>query len=494
MTETSTSADLRATAIELAGDGLQLLVGGRLVDSIEGATLPVFDPSTGEEVASVPRAALSDVDAAVTAARAAVKNGWGRLNAKDREAAMRRIAALLDRDREQLALLEALDTGKPIAMSRAVDVPLAIDTFDYYSGWPTKLFGDTIPSGGPDMHVYTRLEPVGVTTQIIPWNFPIFDAAGRIAMGMAAGTPVILKPAEVTPLSAMYLARLVAEADLPEGVVSILPGYGHDAGQRLVEHPGIDAVGFTGSTSVGRKLAATAGSLLKPISLELGGKSPNVLFADCDVEAAIESAVSGIYLNAGQVCSAGSRLLVQDDIYDEVVTALAAKADGMRVGRAFDDGTEMGPVVSAAQLQKVQEYVGYGHEDGRVLTSSGDLPTDGYFAAPTIVADLPRDSRVITEEIFGPVLAVERFSTFDDAVELANGGAYGLASAVWSENGRTATRFAHALEAGTVWVNCFHQYDIAVPWGGVKASGFGRERGKESLGHLTTPKVVWNAL
>jgi acyl-CoA reductase-like NAD-dependent aldehyde dehydrogenase len=497
-TSTASTSSERARALDLVNSGLGLFINGRVTKSTEGLEMSAVDPSTGLEIAQIPRAGKADIDLAVKSAKASLAGAYGRASAKDREAMLRRIGALLERDAEKLALIEAVDAGKPIGMTRAVDIPLSLDNFNYYAGWPTKIYGETIPAGGPDMLVYTRNEPAGVSAQIIPWNFPLFDATGRIAMSLAAGCPIVLKVAEVTPLSAMYLGKLLEEADLPAGAVNIVPGYGHEAGRALVDHPDVAVIGFTGSTNVGREIGASAGRALKRVSLELGGKSPTVLFDDCDLDAAVASAVTGIFLNSGQVCSAGSRLLVQEKIYDEVVLRLSTLAKAMKVGGAFDEGVEMGPVVSAAQYDKVRSYITAGAAEGKVASGGLDRPgakdSQGFFVAPTVFADLPANSRVINEEIFGPVLAVEKFKTFDDALRLANGGPYGLAASVWSRNGSTTTRFAHGLKAGTVWVNCYHMYDIAVPWGGVKDSGFGRERGAESLGHLLDKKVVWNAV
>jgi aldehyde dehydrogenase (NAD+) len=492
------AAGPRERAIALAQQDLGLLVDGQITSSVSGATMPVTDPSTGADIATVARATADDVAVVVKAAQAALDGPLRLSTPRDRERWLRKLAELVDQNRDELALLESLDSGKPLAASQTVDLPLSIDNLDYYAGWPTKIYGDTIPANATDMLIYTRNEPVGVTAQIIPWNFPLFDATGRIGMAVAAGAPLILKPAEDTPLTALYLAKLVQEAGIPPGVVNIVPGYGSDVGQALVEHPGVAAVGFTGSTAVGKRIAAAAAPHLKQVSLELGGKSPNVLFADCDLPAAIDAAFSGIFLNAGQVCSAGSRLLVHTDIYDDVVQELSNRARALTVGGAFSDAPEMGPVVSRKQFGTVRDYIGIAAADGSITAGGLELPAGteegGFFVAPTIAADLPTTSRVVTEEIFGPVLAVERFTTFDEALTRANASDFGLAASVWSQNGSTATRFANGLKTGTVWVNCFHMYDMAVPWGGVKGSGGGRERGKESLSHLLKPKVVWNAL
>ena len=487
----------RDRAIALANSELGLLINGRIKASAELLDIDVVDPSTGEIVVTVPRAGKVDINEAVRAAKSALDGPFGRASARDRENMLRRVTDLVERHREELALLEALDAGKPIGLTRAVDIPLSIDNLTYYAGWPTKIYGETIPAGGPDMLVYTRNEPVGVNAQIIPWNFPLFDATGRIAMSIAAGCPIVLKASEVTPLSAMYLGKLIQEADIPPGVVNIVPGYGQEAGRALTAHPDVAVIGFTGSTSVGREIGEHGARTLKRVSLELGGKSPTVLFDDCDMEAAVKSAVGGIFFNTGQVCSAGSRLLVHTKIYDEVVRRLSQYAREMKVGRAFADGVEMGPVISATQYDKVRSFIATGIKEGGVASGGLDRPAGttegGFFIAPTILSDLPEDAQAVREEIFGPVLVVERFNDFEDGLTKANAGRYGLASSVWSRNGATCTRFAHGLKAGTVWVNCYHMYDIAVPWGGVKESGIGRERGAASLAHLLEKKVVWSA-
>ncbi|UUX94045.1 aldehyde dehydrogenase family protein [Aquabacterium sp. J223] len=482
-------------ALELARSPFGLLIGGQIVPSLDGLTLPVIDPSTGAEVTQVPGASARDIDAAVRSAKAALKGDWRRAAPRERERLLRRLAVLVDRHREELALLEALDTGKPLGLARMVDVTIAVESLDYYAGWPTKLTGRTLPVGVPDMLTYTRPEPAGVNAQIIPWNFPIFDAAMRIGMSLAAGCPLVLKVAETTPLSALYLARLVQEADLPPGVINIVPGHGHDAGRALVEHPDVAVIGFTGSTATGREIGALASRQLKRVSLELGGKTPNVLFDDADLEQALPNAVGAIFFNAGQVCGAGSRLLVHEKIHDAVLEKMSAIANGFKVGSAFAEGMDMGPLVSQAQYDKVRGYIRSGANQGRLAAGGLERPAaageGGFFVAPTVLADLPADSRVIGEEIFGPVLAVERFRDLDDALAKANAGPYGLAASVWTADGRTATRFADGIRSGTVWINCFHQYDIGVPWGGVKASGTGRERGAASFEHLLDTKVVW---
>ena len=470
----------------------KLLINGKWVDAESGKTFETLNPATEEVLTTVAEGDKADVDKAVAAARTALEDGpWGTMNARDRGRLLTKLAALVDANREELATLETLDNGKPIRETTYVDVQQVIDTFDYFAGWADKIHGDTIPVNGPFLN-YTLREPVGVVGQIIPWNFPLLMAAWKLGPALACGNTVILKPAEQTPLSALRLGELIMDAGFPEGVVNIIPGFGPTAGGALVEHPDVDKIAFTGSTEVGRLIQRGAAGTLKRVSLELGGKSPNIVFADADIQAAVKGAMIGIFFNQGEVCCAGSRLFVQDEIHDEVVNTLADFAQGLKVGDPLQKDTEMGAQVSEEQFTKILGYIESGKEEGAKLVTGGERAADkGYFIKPTIFDDVDNDMKIAREEIFGPVVSTLRFKDIDDVIAKGNDTAYGLAAAVWTRDITKAHRVARALKAGTVWINTYNTFDAASPFGGYKQSGFGREMGKYALELYTQTKSVW---
>ncbi|MFE9581332.1 aldehyde dehydrogenase family protein [Nocardia sp. NPDC006044] len=473
-----------------------LYIDGTFVAAASGRTFGTVDPSTGEHISAIAHAGADDVAAAVTAARAALGGPWGRLSAADRGRLIARLADLIDSNGEELAELEALDAGKPITMTRALDVPAAAAQFRYFSGWPTRIEGETIPVAVPNTLCYTRKEPIGVCAQIIPWNFSLLMTAWKVGAALAAGCTVVLKPAEQTPLTALRFAELVDEAGLPAGTVNVLTGDA-ETGAALVDHPGVDKIVFTGSTSVGREIGAKAGAQLKRVTLELGGKSPNIILPDADLDAAIAGSYQGIFFNTGQACNAASRLFVHESVFDEVIEGLSAPAKSARVGPALDPATECGPVVSAEQYRRVRGYIEDGVAAGATLRS-GDLPTSapdgGFFIRPTLFTDVTPDMRICREEIFGPVLVASPFDSIDDAVRLANDTEYGLAAGVWTQNLADAHTLAARLDAGSVYLNTWAPGDPAAPFGGVKASGVGREMGRAGLDAYLEPKTVWATL
>jgi len=472
-----------------------LLIGGERPGPAEGETFESLDPATGQTIAVVAQAGPRDVDAAVHAARAAFTDGpWPALAAADRGQLLHRLADLVEANTDELAELESLDNGKPVGLAKAVDVAQAVNHFRYFAGWPTKIEGEVIPVRAPATLCYTRKEPVGVAGQIIPWNFPLLMAAWKLAPALAAGCTVVLKPAEQTPLTALRLGELVLEAGIPEGVVNVLTGDG-ETGAALVAHPGVDKIAFTGSTEVGREIGATAGRALKRVTLELGGKSPNIILPDADLDAAVKGSFQGIYFNTGQSCNAGSRLFVQREQFDEVVSALAARAEKMRVGPGLDSNTQMGPVVSAAQHERVTGYIEAGKAEGAELVTGGGTPegTDenGYFVSPTLFTATSDDLSIAREEIFGPVLVALPYESLEEVATRANATEYGLAAGVWTQSLGNAHRLAELLQAGSIYINAWGGSDAAAPFGGYKASGLGREHGHAGLeGYLET-KTVW---
>ena len=476
----------------------RLLIDGKWVDAQSGKTFETINPTTGDVLARVAEADAADVDRAVRAARTAFEGGWGESKPSERSRLLNRIADLVEAHADELAELETLDNGKPIFESRNVDVPSAIETFRYYAGWPTKIYGETNPSD-PEFFSYTLREPVGVCGQIIPWNFPLMMAVWKIAPALACGNTVVLKPAEQTPLTALRLAELLLEAGVPNGVVNVLPGFGETAGAAIASHPGIDKVAFTGSTEVGRLILKASAGNLKRVSLELGGKSPNIVFADADQDAATVGALMGIFFNQGQVCCAGSRLFVQEKLYEEFTDKVGAFAQQVKLGPPLDPETRMGPLVSSEQYDRVKGYLKIGKDEGAKLKAGGEAATDGklakgYFIKPTVFTGVKNSMRIAQEEIFGPVVAAIPFKDEHDAVFQGNDTMYGLAAGVWTRDVTKAHKVARALKAGTVWVNCYNQMDPTSPFGGYKQSGFGRELGKHSLELYTQIKQVWMKL
>jgi acyl-CoA reductase-like NAD-dependent aldehyde dehydrogenase len=468
----------------------RLLIGGERVSAVDGRTFPTIDPATGRPVAQIPLAAAEDVDRAVVAARRALAGEWSALSAADRGLLMQRLAGLLEDHAEELAEIESLDNGKPLTMARTVDLPGAIAHLCYFAGWPTKIEGETIPVAGK-FHCYTRLEPVGVCGQIVPWNFPLVMAMWKIAPALAAGCAVVLKPAEQTPLSALRLGELALEAGIPAGVLNVVTGDGK-TGAALVDHSGVDKIAFTGSTAVGREIGAKAGATLKRVTLELGGKSANVILPDADMEAAVAGSYRAIYRNSGQTCNAGSRLFVPANRFDDVVSELAATARSARIGPGLDPETELGPLVSAEQRDRVERYVEAGRSEGAELVAGGDrVPGEGYFVEPTLFTATRDDLAIAREEIFGPVLVASPYRSLDEVVERANGTPYGLAAGVWTRDLASAHSLAAQLTAGSIYVNGWGPVDPAAPFGGFKASGLGREHGRAGLEAYLERKTVW---
>jgi aldehyde dehydrogenase (NAD+) len=473
----------------------RLYIGGEWQDAVSGKTFASINPATGGVLAEVAEGDAEDIDRAVRAAREAFEGGkWPTMDARKRGKLLYAIADRLEARADELARLETLDNGKPVREARMFDIEGSIECFRYYAGWADKIDGDVIPVPGPYLN-YTRREPVGVCGQIIPWNYPLQMAAWKVAPALACGNTVVLKPAEQTPLTALELARCAEEAGLPPGVLNVVPGFGQTAGAALVRHPEVDKIAFTGSTEVGKVIQREAAGTLKRVSLELGGKSPNIVLADADLEAAVRGAASAIFYNTGQACTAGSRLLVEEKVRDELVEKLVKRAEGMRPGDPLDPKCRMGPLVSQEQLDRVLGYVEKGKAEGAELVFGGDRPDGrGYFLNPTIFDRVRPEMTIAREEIFGPVLAVTTFADEEEAVALANRSEYGLAAAVWTKDVRKAHRIAHALRAGTVWINMYHTLDTGSPFGGYKQSGYGRELGKYALDLYTQVKSVWVSL
>jgi len=473
----------------------KLLIDGKWVEAVSGRRFETINPATEEVLTTVSEGDAADVDEAVAAARRALEQGpWGRTDARERGRMLMRLAALVDRHREELAQLETLDNGKPIRETTNVDLPQVIDVLEYYAGWADKVHGETIPVSGPYFN-YTRREPVGVVGQIIPWNFPLLMAAWKLGPALCCGNAVVLKPAEQTPLTALRLGELILEAGFPPGVVNIVPGYGPTAGAALVRHPDVDKVAFTGSTEVGRLIQQEAAGTVKRVSLELGGKAPNIVFADADIEAAVRGAIGGIFFNQGEVCCAGSRLFVEESVHDEVVGSLSEHAAKIKVGDPLDAATEMGAQVSAEQFQKILGYIDSGKKAGAKVRTGGErAQPKGYFVAPTVFDRVTNDMQIAREEIFGPVVSTLTFKTIEEVIAAGNDTSYGLSAGIWTRDIGKAHRAAAALKAGTVWINCFNAFDAASPFGGYKQSGYGRELGQHALDLYTQVKSVWVAL
>jgi aldehyde dehydrogenase (NAD+) len=475
----------------------KMLIGGQWVAAKSGKTFATIDPATEQKLADVCEGDAADVDLAVAAARKAFEEGpWSKLSASERGKIVWRIGDLIEKHRDELALLDTLDNGKPIFETKNVDTALAADIFRYYGGFATKIHGETIPVAGNFLN-YTLREPVGVCGQIIPWNFPLLMACWKLAPALAAGNVVVLKPAEQTPLSALRLGEIIQEAGVPDGVVNIVPGYGPTAGAALASHRGVDKIAFTGSTEVGKEVMRAAATNVKKISLELGGKSPNVILPDADLESAVRGVMTGMFFNQGEVCCAGSRLFVDKRIKDQFLGALADKAASLPVGNPQDPSTRMGAQVSEEQYTKILGYIDAGKKEGARVLCGGESARSkatqdrGYFIKPTVFDGVRDDMLIAREEIFGPVIAALEFDSLDDLVRRANDTNYGLAAGVWTKDIDKAHYLARKLRAGTVWVNCYNQFDAASPFGGFKESGFGREMGLHALELYTQVKSVW---
>jgi phenylacetaldehyde dehydrogenase len=496
----ATSPTLDARVINFIGRTGKILIDGKWSDAASGKTFDTYNPATGETLARVAEGDRTDIDRAVKAARKALDGPWGRMTTSERGRLIWKLGDLLEQHLEEFATLETLDNGKPLTISRVADIPLAVDLFRYMAGWATKIEGSTIPisvpyAPGAKFLAYTKREPVGVVGQIIPWNFPLLMAAWKLGPALATGNTVVLKPAEQTPLSAIRLGELITEAGFPEGVVNIVPGFGETAGAALASHPDVDKIAFTGSTEVGRLILQAAAGNLKKVSLELGGKSPNIVFGDSDLKAAIGGAASAIFFNHGQCCCAGSRLYVEQSIFDQVVEGVSNQAKKIKVGPGIEPETQMGPLVSKEQLDRVCGFLESGFSEGAKATAGGKkVSSSGYFVEPTVLVNTDHKMKVVQEEIFGPVVTAIPFKDADSIVPVANDNIYGLAAGIWTKDISKAHRVAEKLRAGTVWINCYNIFDAAMPFGGYKQSGWGREMGKEVLEMYTEVKAVCTML
>ena len=496
----ATSPTLDARVINFIGRTGKILIDGKWSDAASGKTFETYNPATGEVLARVAEGSREDIDRAVKAARKAFDGPWSRMTSSERGKLLWKLADLLEQHLEEFATLETLDNGKPLTISRVADVPLAVDLFRYMAGWATKIEGTTIPisvpyAPGAKFLAYTKREPVGVVGQIIPWNFPLLMAAWKLGPALATGNTVVLKPAEQTPLSAIRLGELIIEAGFPPGVVNVVPGFGETAGAALSAHPDVDKIAFTGSTEVGKLILQAAAGNLKKVSLELGGKSPNIVFADSDMKAAIGGAASAIFFNHGQCCCAGSRLYIEQSVFDQVVEGVSNQAKKIKVGPGIEPDTQMGPLVSKEQLDRVCGYLETGFNEGAKATAGGKkIGSQGYFVEPTVLVNTDHKMKVVQEEIFGPVVTAIPFKDADSVLPIANDNIYGLAAGIWTKDISKAHRVAEKLRAGTVWINCYNIFDAALPFGGYKQSGWGREMGKDSLELYTEVKAVCTML
>jgi len=483
------------------GKPLKMLINNEWVAAGSGKTFAVYDPATGGEIAQVAEGDQVDIDKAARAARKAFDGGpWREMTPSERGKLIWKLADLLEKNLEEFAALESLDNGKPLAVARVADVPLAVDLLRYMAGWATKIEGNTIPisvpyAPGAKFHAYTLREPVGVVGQIIPWNFPLLMAAWKLGPALATGCTVVLKPAEQTPLTALRLGDLIVEAGFPPGVINIVPGFGETAGAALTSHPMVDKIAFTGSTEVGKLIVKAAANDLRKVTLELGGKSPNIILADADLATAIPSAANAIFFNHGQCCCAGSRLYAHKSIFDKVVEGVAEHAKKIRLGRGSDPNTDMGPLVSDEQFKRVCGFLDAGVREGAKVVCGGKAHGDeGYFVQPTVLTNTNPQMKVVKEEIFGPVVTAMPYKDEAEIIATANNTVYGLAAAVWSRDIGKAHRIASQLRAGTVWVNCYNVFDAALPFGGYKQSGWGREMGHAALENYLETKAVCAAL
>jgi aldehyde dehydrogenase (NAD+) len=470
----------------------QLFVNGKFADSATGKSFNVVNPATEQPVDQVAEGDARDVDAAVAGARKALEGKWASMGPGDRARLMLKAADLMESKLDEFVQLETSNTGKTLIESK-IELSLSLEVLRYYAGWATKATGETIPSR-PNAFLFTLREPVGVVGAITPWNFPLLLSMWKYGPALATGCAVVHKPATLTPLTALKFAEVVAAAGFPEGVFNVVPGPGGSVGTALVTHPGVDKIAFTGDTSTGKQIMKLCADGLKKVSLELGGKSPNIVFADADLDAASRGALNAIFYNKGEVCAAGSRLFVEEPAKEELLARVAERAKKTTVGNPLDKNTRMGPVISKGQLDKVMEYVEAGKKDGAKLVAGGDRPANlqkGFFVNPTIFSDVKNSMRIAREEIFGPVLSVLSFKDQADAVSQANDSLYGLAAAVWTKDVKKAHQVARAVKAGTVWINTYNLYDVALPFGGYKQSGFGRELGREALDQYTLTKSVW---